>query len=55
MEEKFKDLIPWLKNLLETLLKPKPDGDDEEVRRRSELEKSVLKSPISRPPEVELS
>ena len=41
VEEKLKDLVPWVEKLLETLAKPGSNDDSEEVERRSQLEKSV--------------
>ena len=39
MKDKLGDLIPWLEKLLVTLGKVNPNGDRDEVERRSELEK----------------
>ena len=39
MKDKLDDLIPWLEKLLKSLAKVNPDGDREEVERRSELAK----------------
>ena len=41
VKDKLDDLIPWLEKLLATLAKVDPNGDHEEVERRSQLEKSV--------------
>lgn len=41
MKDKLGDLIPWLEKLLVTLAKVDPNGDREEVERRSQLEKFV--------------
>jgi hypothetical protein len=38
---KLSDLIPWLEKLQESLAKVNPDGDREEVERRSQLAKFV--------------
>ena len=48
MKDKLADLIPWLEKLLESLAKVNPDGDREEVERRSQLAKFVqcLQPPI---------
>ena len=42
MKDKLNDLIPWLEKLQEGLAKVNPDGDREEVERRSQLAKFVL-------------
>jgi len=46
VKDKLNDLIPWLEELLRTLVKVNPDGDREEVERQSKLAKfvSCLKS-----------
>ena len=41
MKDKLNDLIPWLEKLLESLAKVNPDGDREEVERRSHLARFV--------------
>jgi hypothetical protein len=39
VKDKLNDLIPWLEKLQESLAKVNPDGDHEEVERRSQLAK----------------
>jgi hypothetical protein len=41
VKDKLNDLIPWLEKLQETLARVNPDGDREEVERRSQLAKFV--------------
>ena len=41
MKDKLSDLIPWVEKLLETLVKANPNGDDDEVERRSQLAQLV--------------
>ena len=41
MKDKLNDLMPWLEKLQESLAKVNPDGDREEVERRSQLAKFV--------------
>jgi hypothetical protein len=41
VKDKLNDLIPWLEKLQESLAKANPDGDREEVERRSQLAKFV--------------
>jgi hypothetical protein len=41
VKDKLSDLIPWLEKLQENLAKVNPDGDREEVERRSQLAKFV--------------
>jgi hypothetical protein len=41
VKDKLSDLIPWLEKLQENLAKVNPDGDREEVERRSHLAKFV--------------
>jgi hypothetical protein len=41
VKDKLNDLIPWLEKLQENLLKADPNGDHEEVERRSQLAKFV--------------
>jgi hypothetical protein len=50
VKEKLNDLMPWLENLQESLAKVNPDGDLEEVERRSQLAKFVsCLEPLARP------
>ena len=48
VKEKLNDLIPWLEKLQENLMKVDPDGDREEIERRSQLAKfvSYLEPPV---------
>jgi hypothetical protein len=42
VKDKLNDLMPWLEKLQEKLGKVNPDGDREEVERRSQLARFVL-------------
>lgn len=41
MKDKLGDLIPWVEKLMATLEKVDPSGDSDEIKRRSELARSV--------------